>query len=179
MDFEYVILDFIRENCSGGFMDGFMQAISFLGNAGWIWIACALTLIIPAKTRRIGVTVACALVFSLLICNITIKPIVARVRPYDLREGIALIISKPTDYSFPSGHTSISFAGAVAIFSCNKKFGAAALVLATLIAFSRLYLYVHFPTDVLGGMIVGSLCGVLGYLVTKFIYKKYIKKEEA
>ncbi len=180
MDFEYTILDFIRNNLSCTFLDYLMQGISFLANVGWIWIVCAIIFLFFPKTRKMGIAVACALIFSLLICNITIKPIIARVRPYDLREGIELIISKPTDFSFPSGHTSISFAGAAAIFSQNKKLGVPALILAILIAFSRLYLYVHFPTDILGGIIVGSLCGFLGYLVMKLVYKRFInKKEEA
>lgn len=179
MDFEYVILDFIRNNMSCAFLDYSMQGISFLANVGWIWIVCAVALLIFPKTRKIGLAVACALIFSLLICNVTIKPIIARVRPYDLREGIELIIARPTDFSFPSGHTSISFAGAIPIFLQNKKLGIPALILAILIAFSRLYLYVHFPTDVLGGIIVGSICGVLGYFTSKFIYKRFTKKEVA
>ena len=179
MDFEYVILDFIRNNMSCSFLDYSMQGISFLANVGWIWIVSAVVLLIIPKTRKIGLAVACALIFSLIICNITIKPIIARVRPYDLREGIELIIARPTDFSFPSGHTSISFAGAIPMFLLNKRLGIPAIILATLIAFSRLYLYVHFPTDVLGGMIVGSICGVLGYFTSKFIYKRFIKKEVA
>ena len=179
MDFEYVILDFIRNNMSCSFLDYSMQGISFLANVGLIWIVSAIVLLIIPKTRKIGLAVACALIFSLIICNITIKPIIARVRPYDLREGIELIIARPTDFSFPSGHTSISFAGAIPMLMYNKKIGIPALILAIIIAFSRLYLYVHFPTDVLGGMIVGSLCGVLGYFTSKFIYKRFIKKEVA
>ena len=179
MDFEYVILDFIRNNMSCSFLDYSMQGISFLANVGLIWIVSAIVLLIIPKTRKIGLAVACALIFSLIICNITIKPIIARVRPYDLREGIELIIARPTDFSFPSGHTSISFAGAIPMLMYNKKIGIPALILAIIIAFSRLYLYVHFPTDVLGGMIVGSICGVLGYFTSKFIYKRFIKKEVA
>ena len=169
MDFEYVILDFIRNNMSCAFLDYSMQGISFLANVGWIWIVSAIVLLIIPKTRKIGLAVACAL----------IKPFSARVRPYDLREGIELIIARPTDFSFPSGHTSISFAGAIPMLMYNKKIGIPALILAIIIAFSRLYLYVHFPTDVLGGMIVGSLCGALGYFAAKLIYKRFIKKEVA
>ena len=179
MDFEYVILDFIRNNMSCAFLDYSMQGISFLANVGWIWIVCAVAFLFFPKTRKIGLAVAFALIFSLIICNITIKPIIARVRPYDLREGIELIIARPTDFSFPSGHTSISFAGAIPMLLLNKRLGIPAVILATLIAFSRLYLYVHFPTDVLGGMIVGSLCGALGYFAAKLIYKRFIKKEVA
>ena len=179
MDFEFAILDFIRENFSCGFLDYFMKGISYLGNGGIFWIIAAIVLLIIPKTRKIGLAVACALICSLVICNLTIKPIVARIRPYDLREGIELIVSRPTDFSFPSGHSSISFAGAIPMLMYNKKIGIPALILAIIIAFSRLYLYVHFPTDVLCGMIVGSICGVLGYFTSKFIYKRFTKKEVA
>lgn len=169
MEFEFIILDFIRNNLTSPFADGLMKGISFLGNAGWIWILMAVCLMLFRKTRKIGVTAACALIFSLLATNLALKPLVARVRPYDLREGISLIISAPTDYSFPSGHTSASFAAAIAIFMQNKKWGLAATLLACLIAISRLYLYVHFPTDILGGIIIGSLCGVLAYFLIRRI----------
>lgn len=174
MDFEYLILDFIRNNLTSPFADGLMKGISFLGNAGAVWILTAVCLMLFKRTRRIGITTACALVLSLLICNLTLKPLIARMRPYELREGIELIISAPTDHSFPSGHSSASFAAAVAVFCGNRKWGAAALSLATLIAFSRLYLYVHFPTDVLCGALLGSLCGVLAYFIIK--NKKPYKK---
>ena len=100
----------------------------------------------------------------------------ARIRPYDIKEGIELIISTPSDYSFPSGHTSASFAAAVAVFACNKKWGSGALALAAVIAFTRLYLYVHFPTDVLAGAVLGTLCGVISYYVVKFAFQKYYSK---
>lgn len=172
MDFEYAILDFIRNNLSTPFGDFLMKYISLLGNAGIIWIIASLVLICFKKTRKAGLSSACALIFSLLLCNLTLKPLIARIRPYELREGIELIISAPKDYSFPSGHSSASFASAVAIFMSNKKLGMPALVLASVIAFSRLYLYVHFPTDVLCGALLGSLCGVLGFILVKKAYKK-------
>lgn len=172
MDFEYAILDFIRDNLSCTPMDAVMQAISFLGNAGWFWIVVGVTLSIIPKTRRMGFTVCLALIFSLIFCNLTLKPLVDRVRPYDLIDGIKLIITAPTDASFPSGHTSASFAAACAIFAHNKKWGGAAIALAVLIAFSRLYLYVHFPSDVLGGIFIGTLCAVFAYYIIKFAYKK-------
>ena len=170
MNFEFAILDFIRNNLTSPFMDTLMKAITFLGNGGWIWIAFGVILSFIPKTRKIGFTVCLGLIFSLLLCNLTLKPLVARVRPYEIKE-IVLIIAKPHDYSFPSGHSSASFAGAVAIFLNNKKWGIAAIILASFIALSRLYLYVHFPTDVLCGALLGSLCAVIGYLLLKAIYK--------
>lgn len=176
MEFEYAILDFIRNNLASDVLDRIMRAISFLGDAGFIWIVLAITLMFFKRTRVIGLTIACALILSLIGCNAVLKPLIARVRPYELKEGISLIINAPTDYSFPSGHTSASFAAAVALFMHSRKWGISALVLATLIAFSRLYLYVHFPTDILGGIIIGSLCGIGAYILTSRIYKKLLRK---
>ena len=176
MNIEYAILDFIRDTFSNPIMDAIMKGITFLGNAGWFWIALSLVLAFIPKTRKIGITACLALLLNLLLCNVTLKPIIARVRPYDLREGIELIINAPHDFSFPSGHTSASFAAAAAIFGYNKKYGTAALVLAALIGFTRLYLYVHFPSDVLAGALVGSFCAVLSYYMVRLGYKKFQKK---
>jgi undecaprenyl-diphosphatase len=173
MDFEFQILDFIRETFSCAPMDAIMKFITFFGNAGWFWIVLSLVLAFIPKTRKIGLTACCALLFSLIFCNLTLKPLIARIRPYDLRD-IALIIEAEHDFSFPSGHTSASFAAAVSIFYYNKKwFGISALVFATLIAFSRLYLYVHFPTDILGGIVLGIVCATLAFFTVKFGYKKF------
>ncbi len=173
MEFEYIILDFIRETFSNAFMDAVMKFITFFGNGGWFWIALGLTLAVFPKTRKIGITVCLALLINLIICNITLKPLIARTRPYDLRDGIALIIDSPHDFSFPSGHTSASFAAACAVFAYNKKWlGTLAVVFATFIAFSRLYLYVHFPTDILGGIVVGILSAAASFFVVKTVYKK-------
>lgn len=177
MDWEFAVLDFIRDNFSCKAMDVIMKAFTFLGEAGWLWIALGVVFLFFKKTRKIGATVLGALIFSLILCNITLKPIVARIRPYDIKEGIDLIISKPSDFSFPSGHTSASFAAAVAIFACNKKWGIEAIVLAAVIAFTRLYLYVHFPTDVIAGIFLGTLCAVISYYIVKFVWQKAVKKE--
>jgi len=172
MEFEYTILDFIHNNFSHPIIDELMKFFSFLGNSGWFWILLGVVLLFFKKTRKIGITVCLSLIFSLLICNITLKPLIARMRPYDLKDGIKLIIDRPNDFSFPSGHTSASFAAAVALFAHSKRYGSIALTVASFIAFSRLYLYVHFPTDVLGGMIIGTLCGILSCLAVKYAYKK-------
>jgi undecaprenyl-diphosphatase len=168
---ELVILDFIRENLTSPFMDGVMKTITFLGNGGWFWIAVALTLIIIPKTRKIGVTMAVAMILDGIICNLTLKPLIGRIRPYELKGAVDLIIATPSDYSFPSGHSAISFAAASAIFAHSKKWGIPALILALFVALSRLYLYVHFPTDILGGAVVGTLCGTAAYYILKKAYK--------
>lgn len=173
MNWEFAILDFIRDNFSCKAMDIIMEAVTFLGEAGWLWILIGLVLSILPKTRKIGFTVLGALIINLLLCNVILKPLVERTRPYDIRE-IELILSHiPTDFSFPSGHTSASFAAAVAIFIYNKKWGGAAVALAALIGFTRLYLYVHFPTDVLAGAVLGVLCAIISFFIVKLGFRKY------
>ena len=128
-------------------------------------------LILP-KTRKTGIIVAAALLMDLVLCNLILKNLVARVRPYDVNTAIAILIKKPLDFSFPSGHTAASFAAMTALFLAKmKKAWIAALILAVLIAFSRLYFYVHYPTDVLGGIVVGILSGVLGYAIVEKLDK--------
>ena len=98
------------------------------------------------------------------------KPLVARERPCWIRDPVQLLIDMPKDYSFPSGHTQVSVVSAMAIFQNNRKWGIAAFVLASLIAFSRLYLYVHFPTDVLAGIVIGM---AVGRIMSCMVRKKY------
>ena len=104
---------------------------------------------------------AIALILDLILCNLVLKPLAARPRPCWIDEQVKLLVAAPKDYSFPPGHSAASFAAAVSIFVMHKKEGAAALILACLIAFSRLYLFVHFPTDVLAGIAVGFICAFL------------------
>lgn len=180
MNIEFAILDFIRENLRTDFLDAVIPAVTALGNGGVFWIICALLMLIFPKTRKLGAAMGIALLIDGLLCNLILKPIVARPRPYEIRAAIELLIKAPSDYSFPSGHTGISFAGASAIFFgrewLSKKLRISlcvtAAVLAFLIALSRLYLYVHFPTDILGGMAVGILSGYIGFLLSRKFRKK-------
>ncbi|MBE6931816.1 MAG: phosphatase PAP2 family protein [Ruminococcaceae bacterium] len=143
------------------FLDNFFSAVTHLGDTGIVWIVLALILLCIRKTRPLGVCMALALIFDLLLCNMILKPLVGRIRPYELRE-VALLIKAPHDASFPSGHTAVSFAAAGVVALRRSKLAIPALILASIIAFSRLYLYVHFPTDVLGGILVGMICALLG-----------------
>ena len=107
---------------------------------------------------------AAALIMDLLICNVAVKNLAARTRPYDVNTSVQLLVAKLHDYSFPSGHTAASFASVTALYLAGeKKLWKPALVLAVLIAFSRLYLYVHYPTDILGGIITGCIAAYIGY----------------
>ena len=145
-----------------------MCAITRLGDAGIIWILLCIVLLILPKTRKSGVVLMAALLVDLVVCNVILKPLVHRIRPFDVKTGIELLVKRPTDYSFPSGHTAASVASVMALYLAGeKKIWVPALVLAVLIAFSRLYLYVHYPTDVLGGMIIGIAAGAIGYWLVK------------
>ena len=163
MNFDMAILDLIQSNIRTGFMDAIMAFITQLGDAGLIWIILSIGLIIPKKTRKIGFVMIIALILNGIICNIILKPMLARIRPFDVNTAIKLLINKPRDFSFPSGHTSASFTAVSVLFFRKSKLFVPSLVLAFLISFSRLYLYVHYPSDVLAGLVLGILCGYIGH----------------
>ena len=161
--------------------------ITTLGNAGWFWIVLAVLMltVLPKKYKKAGLTMAIALILSLIFCNGIMKHLWARPRAFwvvgqnfvvgNELENLYGIFNSIHDYSFPSGHSSASFAAAVSIFMWRKKEGSAALVLAALIAFSRLYFTVHYPTDVLVGTITGALYGVAAYFIVKALMNKVPK----
>ena len=169
-----------------GILDSIMPYITKLGDAGIFWIALALILLIPKKTRRTGAAMGVAMVLGLIIGNGIIKNVVARPRPFDISNTVlprkSLLISPPTDYSFPSGHTLASFEAATALYKDHTLYGFAAFVLAILIAFSRIYLQVHYPSDVIGGAILGFLLGLLGSTIVRAVCDKWAEhkaKKEA
>ena len=175
MGIEIRILDWLQ-NLRTPVFDAFMPVITAFGNAGMIWILLAVLLLIIPKTRRTGAVLAAALIVDVILCNGIIKNAVARIRPYDVNPVVELLIHKPYDYSFPSGHTAASFAAMSALyFAGERHMWKPVLVLAVLIAFSRLYLYVHYPTDVIGGAVLGIVCG---YLADKIIRKVSEKKSK-
>lgn len=183
---EIDILDSIAEHTHCGFLDFLLPKTTLLGNAGIFFIICAFVMLFFKKTRKTGIMMGVALILGLIICNITIKPLVARTRPYDLIGAAPYLIKPESDFSFPSGHTTASFECAVVLLYMyhDKRrliIGISAFVLAFVIAFSRLYLYVHYPTDVLFGMIIGTLCGILAVTIvekaTPYIKKKLKAKE--
>ena len=164
---EFQILDALQ-TIHNPVLDTVMCWITRLGDAGIIWILLCIVLLVLPKTRKSGVILMAALLVDLVICNGILKPLVHRIRPFDVRTGIELLVKRPTDFSFPSGHTAASFASVMALYLAGeKKIWISSLGLAVLIAFSRLYLYVHYPTDVLGGVIIGVMAGAIGYWLVK------------
>lgn len=142
-----------------------MVFITRLGDGGIFWLVLAGVLLLFRKTRKCGLTILVSMAICYLLGNIFLKNVIARPRPSSMDPTVPLLIPTPREYSFPSGHTHHGFTAATAIFLHFKKPGIAALVLAALIAFSRMYLFVHFPTDILGGMILGIGVAVLVYMV--------------
>lgn len=172
-NFDLPILDWIAANLWCPFLDAVMPVITALGNGGIFWIALSLLFMLLPRYRKAGFSMGAALLMGLLLCNLILKPLVGRIRPYDYQWehfGIAidLLIATPHDYSFPSGHTIASFEAATALLIHNRKLGIPAMVIAVLVAFSRLYLYVHYPTDVIASIILGVCLAFLGsWLISK------------
>ena len=169
MGIEIQILDWIQ-TLHTQLLDELMLLITHLGDMGIFWILLTIVLLLIPETRKSGVIVAVALCLDVIVCNGILKNVFARTRPFDVNEAVQLLIAAPKDFSFPSGHTGASFAAVAALyFAGEKKLWKASLVLAVLIAVSRMYLYVHYPTDILGGMLVGIAAGAAGaYLVKRF-----------
>ena len=168
VSFDLPILDWIQAHLQSGFMDVAMPLITLLSEDGIFWMILATILLLFPRQRRTGLGMWLALAMGLVICNMILKPLVGRMRPYDFQElyngvTIKLLIDGLSDNSFPSGHTIAAFEACVALLCGNKKLGVPAVIMAFLVAFSRLYLYVHYPTDVIASIVLGSILAVVGY----------------
>lgn len=153
--FELNILDFINEHITCGAADFLFGALTFLGENGYIWLAAALIMLTFKDYRKCGAAVLISLLVSALLGEAVLKPLIGRLRPFYINP-VSLKIAAPRGFSFPSGHSASSFAAAVSIYLYDKRLGAAALIAAALVAFSRLYFYVHFPSDVFAGALLGA-----------------------
>lgn len=156
----------------GGLLDPAMTVISRLGDYGLVMILTAAILLCFKKTRRAGIAAALALLIGMIVVNGILKPLFARVRPYDFDPSLTPLIPPPDDASFPSGHALAAFETAVPILRYLGKWGIAALVFAGLMAFSRVYVMVHYPSDVFAGAVIGVLAGLCGIVLTEKIAKK-------
>lgn len=173
LDFDLTVLRFIQAHCHNPLTDSVFPVITELGEAGFIWIALALLMLALGRKRGWSTTgwlVLFSMLLGLLIGEVGLKNIVCRPRPFmEWTPGPELLIPPPDGWSFPSGHSCSSFAAATTIFMKDKRWGAAAFVLAGLIAFSRVFLFVHYPTDVLAGAALGVLCALVTALVYRLI----------
>ena len=161
MSLDWTILHGIRTFLTCPLLDWLMPKITMLGNSGAVWILIACGLLCTRKYRKYGVLMLAGLAAGVLVGNVLLKNLIARPRPCWLDPSVPLLIAAPTDYSFPSGHTLISVISAVILTAADRRFGVAAIPLAVLIAVSRLYLYVHFPSDVLGAAVLGLALGAM------------------
>lgn len=165
MSMEIKFLDWIQ-TLHTPILDKFMMSITKLGDAGIFWIILTVLFLLIPRMRKAGAIMALSLIVDALLCNVVFKNLFARTRPYDVNTTVQLLVTRLSDYSFPSGHTAASFASVTALYAAGeKRMWKLTLILACLIAVSRLYLYVHYPTDVLGGMILGIFSGYLGYKI--------------
>lgn len=175
-DIDFKILDFIQDHFYCGFLNFLMPKITFLGNGGMIWITAAIIMIFFKKYRKTGITIGTGLSAGVIIGNVLLKNLIARERPCWINDTVTMLISIPRDYSFPSGHTLSSFIAATIIMHHDKRMGIAAYVLASMIAFSRLYLYVHFPSDVFAGVLIGIIIGIVSNVISNNIFSSVEKR---
>ncbi len=172
MSIDSTILLWIQENLRCSFLSAILVPYTLSGNIALVWIIFSALLLIFPKTRKAGILTAIALLSSWVLTEFCIKLIVNRPRPYSMISDLQILVKPPYGSSFPSGHTSIAFACAFTIFFyTNKRLGAIALVLAVIMGFSRLYVGVHYPTDVLAGTIIGLIVAVIIKLVSDKISK--------
>ncbi len=162
--FEGGALVWIQEHLRASWLNGPVVFITHLGDTGAIWIALTLLLLILPKTRKVGIVSAASMVINLILTNIALKNIIQRIRPYEIIDSLNILIEAQHDFSFPLGHTACSFAAAWVFWRmAPKKYSVPAMILAVLISLSRLYVGVHFPTDILGGLVVGVFSAELAW----------------
>lgn len=151
-------------------LDPIMIFFTTIGEGGICWIILSIVLALLPRTRKCGLTMMAAMALTFLLGNLFLKNLIARPRPCAVDTSVTLLVPFPAEYSFPSGHSSNGFTAAAVIFAFYHRAGIAAILLAALIAFSRLYLFVHYPTDILGGMLLGILdaCLVLWFFRGRF-----------
>lgn len=160
-NFDISILDWIQAHLRCGFLDSFVVILNYVMTSGILWIVLGIVLLFFRKTRAAGIILLAALAAVFLIGDVALKHLVSRPRPFTVNTDIVLLMKKPNGSSFPSTHSGLAAAATTVLLAKQRPIGIAALVLTICIAFSRLYLYFHYPTDVLCGLLLGVLCGLL------------------
>lgn len=171
MQWEYECLSWLQDHRTQ-ILTPAMKFLSFLADKGWCWIVTGVILLLMHRTRRTGIEVAVAMLMLYIVGNLILKNVFDRVRPYDLYQSLIPLAAKPHDASFPSGHSMQSFAAATAIFLNNRKWGTAALILAAGIAVSRLYNGMHYPTDVIAGVLLGIAAGIVSHCLVRWYMER-------
>ena len=173
--FDERALVWIAQHVRCGLLDPFMKVYTQLGNTGMLFIVLGLILLLFKSTRKAGFSALCAMLIGLVVVNFTIKPLVARERPWLVIENFVNLVPEKDPNSFPSGHTNAAFAFALAVcLSAPKRWmKVTAVCMAVVMGLSRLYVGVHFPSDVLVGAVIGSLCGLAGAFIVKIIWERW------
>ena len=174
------VLNWIQTDICTPFLDILFPVLTLFGQGGVFWIAVAFIFLFFKKTRKAGIMMGVAMILGISLGNGIVKNVVGRIRPYELEGALKttseIVFGAPTDASFPSGHSLASFECATALMYYNRKVGIPALILAVGVALSRMYMYIHFPTDVIGGIILGIIFGILGVIIVNLVYKAIEKK---
>lgn len=173
---DFAILDWIQAHLRCGFLDAVLPVFTQLGRAVTV-ILIACLFIAFKKTRKTGLMMGVALLLGVIIGNAILKPLVARIRPYDVNTAVSLLVEPLHDFSFPSGHSLAVFELATVLLLRDRRIGIPALIASILVAFSRLYLYVHYPSDVLAGILLGILFGFLGVAIVDAAADAWAKRK--
>ncbi len=169
-EIDEIILFFIQEHLKNPVMDHVMVFFTSLGNAGFLWLFIAILLLFSKRYQKCSVYLLTAIFFAMFFGDEVLKPLIGRMRPISKFPTIELLIKSPGSFSFPSGHAMVGFASATVLYYCNRRFGLIAYVIASLIAFSRIYLFVHYPSDTLGGIVFGVLTAIFTIHILNLIY---------
>lgn len=166
--FEGAILTYVQTQIRCAPLDIFMKIVTTLGDAGIIWILACVAMLIFKKSRCAGVAAAISLIIEAICVNGLLKNLIMRDRPFNVIEGLSILIETPHDYSFPSGHAGSSFAVAMVILLIlPRRWGIPAIITAVVMAMSRIYVGVHFPSDILAGAVIGTATAILSVYIVK------------